>query len=100
MHRRLLRDAPSDHYSDHDDHYSDHYDPSLAGCGALRTSAWLTSSRPRPTRSRLDEAASILTQGAWAVGDTTAEQGARLEALAASLRAAAQDLVETLGSES
>ena len=37
---------------------------------------------------------------AWAVDDTTSEQGARLGALAASLRAAAQDLVETLGCES
>jgi hypothetical protein len=57
--------------------------------------------RARPYERMADELEAMANEvEAWAVDDTTAEQGARLGALAASLRAAAQDLVETLGSES
>jgi hypothetical protein len=57
--------------------------------------------RLRPFERMADELEAMANElEEWATDDTTAEQCARLGALAATLHAAAQDLVETLGSES
>jgi hypothetical protein len=61
---------------------------------AKRKPAW--SARPYERMSE-ELQAMAFELDAWAVDDTTAEQCARLRQIADSLRASAQEIVETLG---